>query len=285
MIGSLPLLPGLSAATEGFPPSVAVAAPRLRSRGVHLVVISQTRPGLPFADETFELVISRHPVVVWWQEIARVLRPGGAYFAQHVGPHSLRSLSEFLMGPLPDTSKRDTEVERRAAEAAGLVVQNMRLEHPDRAFCDIGAVVHFLRLVPGSSPASPCRRTARHCETSIRPSSVTERSRQPPAGPSSKPRSHREPAPRTQRRTAARTVTIITTTPNETLAPIHDRMPIILPPSVWDAWLDPTNDDTEAVAKRLVLAPAELLVARPVSTAVNSIRNDGSELIEPADAE
>lgn len=152
MVGTLPSLPILSAATEGFPPSVAIAAPRLRSRGVHLVVTSQTRQGLPFADGTFELVISRHPTEVWWREIARVLRPGGSYFAQHVGPHSLRSLSEFLMGPLPDAATRDPEVERRAAETAGLVVKSMRLEHPRSAFYDIGAVVYFLRLVPWIVP-------------------------------------------------------------------------------------------------------------------------------------
>jgi putative SOS response-associated peptidase YedK len=79
-----------------------------------------------------------------------------------------------------------------------------------------------------------------------------------------------------------RTVTIITTTPNETMAPIHDRMPVILPPEAWDAWLDPTNDDTEALAKLLVPAPADLLVARPVSPAVNSTRNDGADLIVEA---
>jgi SAM-dependent methyltransferase len=147
MIGRLPLLPRLAVATEGYPPSVATAAPRLRSSGMHLVVTSQTRQALPFATGTFELVISRHPIEVWWREIARVLRPGGTYFAQHVGPHSLRSLSEFLMGPLPDASNRDTEVERRAAEAAELVVQSMRLEQPRTAFFDIGAVVYLLRLV------------------------------------------------------------------------------------------------------------------------------------------
>jgi SAM-dependent methyltransferase len=52
---------------------------------VHLVITAQTRPALPFADGTFELVISRHPIEVWWHEIARVLRPGGTCFAQHVG--------------------------------------------------------------------------------------------------------------------------------------------------------------------------------------------------------
>jgi putative SOS response-associated peptidase YedK len=67
-----------------------------------------------------------------------------------------------------------------------------------------------------------------------------------------------------------RTVTIITTDPNATMKPIHDRMPVILPPEAWDAWLDPTNEDTEALVKLLVPAPADLLVARPVSTAVNA---------------
>lgn len=152
MSGSLPSLPALAVATEGFPPSVVHAAPRLRSRGVHLVVTSQNRSDLPFAADTFELVISRHPVEVGWTEIARVLRPGGTYFAQHVGPNSLRSLSEYLMGPLPDADKRNPHVEHRAAESAGLVVRSMQLERPRTAFYDIGAVVYFLRLVPWIVP-------------------------------------------------------------------------------------------------------------------------------------
>jgi len=153
MIGQLPSLPMLSVATEGFPPSVAIAGPRLRARGVHLVVTSQDDHALPFARDRFDLVLSRHPVEVWWEEIARVLRPGGTYFAQHVGPHSLRSLSELFLGPLPDTSRRDPEVERRAAESAGLLVRTMRVERPRTAFYDIGAVVYFLRLVPWIVPA------------------------------------------------------------------------------------------------------------------------------------
>ena len=152
MIGSLPVLPALAVATEGFPPSVAVAAPRLRERGVTLVVTSQSRVGLPFADESFELVLSRHPIEPWWGEIARVLEPGGSYFAQHVGPYSLRSLSERLMGALPSESKRDPEIERRAAEDAGLVVETLAVERPRTAFFDVGAVVHFLRLVPWIVP-------------------------------------------------------------------------------------------------------------------------------------
>jgi SAM-dependent methyltransferase len=152
MIGRLPSLPALSVATEGFPPSVAIAGPRLRARGVHLVVTSQARQALPFAEGRFELVLCRHPVEVWWGEIARVLRPGGRYFAQHVGPHSLRTLSELFHGPLRERSARDPDAERRAAERAGLVVQTLRVERPRTAFYDIGAVVYFLRLVPWIVP-------------------------------------------------------------------------------------------------------------------------------------
>jgi hypothetical protein len=100
----------------------------------------------------FELVISRHPIEPWWVEIARVLKPGGRYFAQHVGPHSLRSLSEFFMGPLPIASKRHPDVEQRAAQEAGLVVRTMEIERPRTVFFDVGAVVYFLRVVPWIVP-------------------------------------------------------------------------------------------------------------------------------------
>jgi SAM-dependent methyltransferase len=152
MIGRFPSLPSLAVATEGFPPSVALAAPRLRARGVHLVVTSQARAALPFADDTFELVISRHPIEPWWVEIERVLQPGGSYFAQHVGDRSLHSLSESLMGTLPDASNRHPDVERCAAENAGLVVRTIETERTRVAFFDIGAVVYFLRLVPWIVP-------------------------------------------------------------------------------------------------------------------------------------
>jgi putative SOS response-associated peptidase YedK len=79
-----------------------------------------------------------------------------------------------------------------------------------------------------------------------------------------------------------RSCTIITTTPNETMAQIHDRMPVILPPSAWDDWLDPDNDDIETLGKLLVPAPASITELTPVSTEVNNVRNKGAVLIEPA---
>jgi putative SOS response-associated peptidase YedK len=78
-----------------------------------------------------------------------------------------------------------------------------------------------------------------------------------------------------------RSCTILTTTPNETVAELHDRMPVILPASAWDAWLDPDHDDLDALGRLLVPAPASLVTIRPVPTLVNSVRNNGPELIGP----
>ncbi len=82
-----------------------------------------------------------------------------------------------------------------------------------------------------------------------------------------------------------RTCTVITTEANAMMAPIHDRMPVILPPERWAEWLDPENHDTEHLASLLVPAPPTLLIARPVSTAVNHVRNKGPELIAAVDGE
>ncbi|MEY2452389.1 MAG: hypothetical protein QOD92_1963 [Acidimicrobiaceae bacterium] len=79
-----------------------------------------------------------------------------------------------------------------------------------------------------------------------------------------------------------RSCTIITGEPNEKVADIHDRMPVMLPPSAWEAWLDPANDDLDALGKLLVPAPSSLLALHPVSRAVSNVRENGPELIEPA---
>jgi len=74
--------------------------------------------------------------------------------------------------------------------------------------------------------------------------------------------------------------TIITGEPNERVAEVHDRMPVMLPPDVWDTWLDRDNHDVDALRSFLVPAPAELIRLHPVSTDVNNVRNNRSSLIE-----
>jgi putative SOS response-associated peptidase YedK len=78
-----------------------------------------------------------------------------------------------------------------------------------------------------------------------------------------------------------RSCTIITTAANETLSPIHERMPVILPDEVWDEWLDPGNSDVPALQSLLVPSPNDWVRAYRVSTQVNNVRNDSPELLVP----
>jgi putative SOS response-associated peptidase YedK len=78
------------------------------------------------------------------------------------------------------------------------------------------------------------------------------------------------------------TCTIITGTPNERMAQLHDRMPIMLPPDAWATWLDEDNHDTDLLGKLLVPAPSELIAFHTVSTQVNNPRTEGDELVEEA---
>jgi SAM-dependent methyltransferase len=145
--------PALTVATESWPPNVARATSLLHPLGVAVVAHDDADP-LPFADGAFDLVVSRHPVAVWWQEVARVLRPGGRYFSQQVGPRSVGELTEFMMGPQPGSnSEREPAVAMGAAQTAGLTVTDLRAESLRTEFFDVGAVVYFLRkviwIVPG----------------------------------------------------------------------------------------------------------------------------------------
>jgi putative SOS response-associated peptidase YedK len=77
------------------------------------------------------------------------------------------------------------------------------------------------------------------------------------------------------------TCTILTTSANDLMEPVHHRMPVILAPEDWDSWLDPENTDTEELAKLLVPAPEEMLTLWPVDPAVGNVRNNRPELQEP----
>jgi putative SOS response-associated peptidase YedK len=77
------------------------------------------------------------------------------------------------------------------------------------------------------------------------------------------------------------TCTILTTSANDLMESVHHRMPVILAPEDWDAWLDPSNTDTDELAKLLVPAPEEMLTLWPVDPAVGNVRNNRPELQEP----
>lgn len=76
------------------------------------------------------------------------------------------------------------------------------------------------------------------------------------------------------------TVTLLTTGPNALMAPIHDRMPVILAPRDFDLWLDPSVRDREGLARLMVPFDDTLMECHAVSNRVNSPRNQGPDLIE-----
>ncbi len=157
VLAGIPEAPTLLVATESWPPNAALARERLRLRGGHLVAVAD-EPTLPFASASFDLVVSRHPVLTLWDEVARVLEPGGTYLSQQVGAGSNRELTDFVMGPQRVSERRRPDRARAAAEAAGLEVVDLRTCSLRVEFFDVAAVVHFLRkvrwTVPGFTPAA-----------------------------------------------------------------------------------------------------------------------------------
>jgi putative SOS response-associated peptidase YedK len=76
------------------------------------------------------------------------------------------------------------------------------------------------------------------------------------------------------------TCTILTTAATGPLSRLHDRMPMVVSPTDWTAWLDPTRTDP-AAALRLPVCPAGLLAAYPVHARVGNVRATGPELVAP----
>lgn len=77
--------------------------------------------------------------------------------------------------------------------------------------------------------------------------------------------------------------TIITTEPNEFMAKIHNRMPVILPREAYAQWLDPAEQKPDQLQELLRPYPAEQMMAYPVSTLVNNPRNDSPDCISPVE--
>ena len=81
-----------------------------------------------------------------------------------------------------------------------------------------------------------------------------------------------------------RTCAIVTGEPNELLAPIHNRMPVILPRETWPAWLGEEQASADELQSLLKPYQADRMRAYPISTRVNSVKNDAPDLLEAVDA-
>ena len=143
--------PDVVAATESWPPNLPVARHTLAALQAQVVEVPEDGD-LPFDDSAFDLLSSRHPTGRRWDEIARVLRPGGTYLSQGIGSGSNRELYEFLMGPQPDDGPPAAQHAVDGARAAGLDVVALTEAATRVEFFDVAAVVHFLRKVVWTVP-------------------------------------------------------------------------------------------------------------------------------------
>jgi SAM-dependent methyltransferase len=131
--------------------AAASAGLDLQTGGGEVVEAEYDAP-LPFPNDSFDVVSSRHPIDNPWREIVRVLRPGGTFLSQQIGAGTVGELKEFFLGP-QDYGGWTPDVLRTEAEAVGLTVERLEPAKLRMEFCDIAAVVHFLRkviwIVPG----------------------------------------------------------------------------------------------------------------------------------------
>ena len=77
------------------------------------------------------------------------------------------------------------------------------------------------------------------------------------------------------------TFTILTTSPDEVVAPIHKRMPVILQPEEFQRWLDPTHENVDELAALMIPTAPSMLEGYPVSTYVNNPAHEGPDCVDP----
>ena len=149
-LASLAPLPPTTWATEAYRPNVPIARTRLEPLGARVAAVSSDGP-LPFAEESFDLVIDRHGSFDA-DELRRVLRPAGRFVTQQVGGEHGIELNRLLGAALPEHVGWSPSAAVARLEAAGFSVTVRLEERPMARFLDVGAVVYYLRAIPWQVP-------------------------------------------------------------------------------------------------------------------------------------
>lgn len=142
----------LTAATEAYPPNVALCRQTLLPLGIDLREADAGGP-LPFEDARFDLVINRHGAYSP-AEIARVLKPGGVFVTQQVGADNDRALVELLLpeSPEPPFPDQRLEIATKKFEQCGFTVLEGQEAYRPIRFYDVGALVWFARIIEWEFP-------------------------------------------------------------------------------------------------------------------------------------
>lgn len=149
---SLSPTPGMTYATEAYPPNIERSRRMLAPHGIEVAAVTDDAE-LPFADNRFDLVLNRHEAYCA-KELHRILKPGGQFITQQVGSRNNSDLARFLLGDVPELDRPVFDAESAAADlrAAGLTVLDQREVYPVLTFFDVGALVYFCRIIEWEFP-------------------------------------------------------------------------------------------------------------------------------------
>ena len=140
-----------TAATEGYPPNVALCRQKLLPLGISLKECDDAAH-IPFEDEAFDLVINRHGDFVP-EELYRILKPGGLFITQQVGEQNDRDLVQMVLPevelPFPG---HHLSAQQKAFEDAGFEILQADEAFLPIRFYDTGAFVWFARIIEWEFP-------------------------------------------------------------------------------------------------------------------------------------
>jgi SAM-dependent methyltransferase len=153
-LSSLPNLPPLTAATEGWLPNLEIARTRLEPLGIAVHFFEQD-DALPFMDEQFDLIINRHESFSA-DETMRILKPGGFFISQQVGGLDNFELNQFLAPDIPFPFEHwQIETAVHQLQKSGFDILDKMTAKITYTFRDIGAIVYYLKIcewqIPGFS--------------------------------------------------------------------------------------------------------------------------------------
>ena len=145
--------PELTSVTEGWAPNLALCRQRLEPLGITVRSYdSETGEPLPFADESFDLVLNRHESYDL-KEVYRVLKPGGFFLTQQVGGTNGLALSRFLglaEERCLETFNLENELPR--FREAGFRIMFRSQAYPEDRFLDVGGLCWYLKIIPWEFP-------------------------------------------------------------------------------------------------------------------------------------
>jgi SAM-dependent methyltransferase len=141
-----------TAVTEGYEPNVALCKKTLGPLGID-VRQAEIAKGLPFPDESFDMVINRHGDMNP-REFARVLKPGGYFVTQQVGAENDREFVRLLLDDVPEVPfpEQYLEIATRNLQKEGFTILDGRESYTSMTFTDVGALVWFARIIPWEFP-------------------------------------------------------------------------------------------------------------------------------------